>query len=127
MQIVDPINDVKVVYEIPPTSTPEEIKAAYESKNEDQIVHALLKGRWVTHNILSPAACFDPAARQGFESFLASMDYLIYYNVFIVGHENSNVSRFLARALFAKNQLNPAVKRMGTDAYHVDVGDNFNF
>jgi hypothetical protein len=122
----DTISDVKDVFRITPQSTKEEIEAALRTGDDLTIAKAILKGRWVTHNSLAPASCFDPANRQGFEGFLVSLQYLLHHNAFIIGHESSNVMLFMGRVMFVKNQLNPDIVRMGPGAATRDVRDDFN-
>jgi hypothetical protein len=106
-------------------STEAEIGAAYASKDDDAIARAILKGRWLLFNHLAPPLCFNPSTRPGFESFLVSMTFLIHHQCFVVGHESSNVSWFLARVLYAVRQRRPDSNRMGAGAWHQDVKDEY--
>jgi hypothetical protein len=108
-----------------PESTDEEIDAAIASHDDNTIVRAILKGRWLLYNQLTPPACFDPTPRWGFESFLTSVAFILHHNVFTVGHENSNVSYFLARVLYAQNQQRQSVVRSGPGAVHRQVADKW--
>ena len=106
-------------------STDAEIEAAIASKDDDTIVRAILKGRWIIYNQLSPPSCDQPEQRWSNEGFLSSISFILHHNVFTVGHENSNIDYFLARVLYAQNQHRKGVVRSGPGAVHMQVGDNW--
>lgn len=103
----------------------EEIADAIQSNDDMRVARTILRGRWATHNVFSPASCFNPSAREGYESFLTNLQYLLHHNAFVVGHESSNVMYWLARMLFMKNQFNSSVTRTGPGAWSQDVRDDF--
>lgn len=85
-------------------STDEELQAAYATNDDDAITRAVLKGRWLLHNHLAPAACIDPASPQGAESLLVSVSFLIHHACATVGHAQASVARFLQHANRAREQ-----------------------
>ena len=108
-----------------PESTDAEIDAAIATKDDETIVRAILKGRWIIYNQLAPPVCDQPFDRWSYEAFVTSSSFILHHNVFTVGHENSNVDFFLARVLYVQNQHRKGVVRAGPGAIHMQVKDTW--
>ncbi|CAF1471789.1 unnamed protein product [Rotaria sordida] len=80
-----------------------------------------LRGREILYNVFAPQACFDPFIRIGFEQFLVSLEFLVRYAKFIVGHSDSNVGRYLEELIYAHHQLNPSIR---TNSLVIDAPDS---
>ncbi|CAF1436774.1 unnamed protein product, partial [Didymodactylos carnosus] len=98
----------------------------FPSNNSDKnavIGHQILNGRDITYNVYAPQKCFDPYRRIGFETFLASLIYLLRTSEHVVGHESSNVSRFIQEYLYATRQLNQSITEQSVHSNALDSYD----
>jgi len=68
-----------------------------------------LRGREILYNVFAPQACFDPFIRIGFDQFLVTLEFLVQYAQFIIGHSDSNVGRYLEELIYARHQLNASI------------------
>jgi hypothetical protein len=80
------------------------------SKNIDEpYARQHLRGRQILYNVFAPQACFDPFIRIGFDQFLVTLEFLVRYAQFTVGHSDSNVGRYLEELIYARHQLNASI------------------
>ena len=93
-----------------------------KSKGTDEpYARQYLRGRQILYNVFAPQACFDPFIRIGFEQFLVSIEFLIQYTQFLVGHSDSNVGRHLEELMYVRHQLNASIH---TNSLVIDAPDS---
>ena len=81
-----------------------------------------LIGRQIMYNVFAPQACFDPYLRIGFDQFLVSLEFIVQYVRFTVGHSDSNVGRYLEEITYSRHQLETSVH---SDSYVKNAPDSF--
>src|SRR5262249_54054556 len=81
-----------------------------ESKGTDELyAREHLKNREILYNVFAPQARQKFIDRLEVDQFLVSLQFIIQYSQFTVGHSDSNIGRYLEEIIYSRQQLNPSV------------------
>lgn len=80
------------------------------NRRDERFAREHLYRREILFNVLSPGSCSDPFTRFDFDQFMTSINFIINYATFVIGHSDSNVGRYLEEMFYVKHQLDTNIQ-----------------